>query len=88
MATALLDNDRVNIRLLRYATIEQGVKQPIPRQRLDEHVTANTQQHGEMCILCGPCREVILKTTGATQAVSCWQFPSECQTLRTDQLWN
>jgi hypothetical protein len=29
-----------------------------------------TQQYGKMCFLCGPCRGVILKTTGATQAVS------------------
>jgi hypothetical protein len=34
----------------------------------------------------GPCRGVILKTTGATQAVSGRQFLSECQTLREDQL--
>jgi hypothetical protein len=44
---------------------------PIPRQRLDKHVTADTQQYGKTCFLCGPCRGVILKKTGATQAVGC-----------------
>jgi hypothetical protein len=60
----------------------------IPRQRLDKKVTTNTQQYGKMCFHCASCRGVILKTTGATHAVSCWQFPNECQTLRTDQQCN
>jgi hypothetical protein len=59
---------------------------PVPGQRLDKHVTANNNPNMWRSVFSVVRAEgFILKTTGATQAVSDWQFPSKYQTLRTDQ---
>jgi hypothetical protein len=39
---------------------------------------------GKVCFLCGPCRGVILKTSGATQAVL-GQFLSECSDIHVSR---
>jgi hypothetical protein len=68
-----------------HAPAKNGIQQKwiwtILKQRLDKYVTANTQQYGKMCFLCGPCLGVILKTTGATQTDSCVEAGSNTSTV-------